>query len=94
MTKPKNPIYIPMWVETVILMEQDLDLLEISKVMWATYSHIHHIAKKFEELNWVTKEKIGRKNKYTFTEKGKVVAHNCKIFLNEMRNYIELRGKR
>lgn len=90
----KNPIFIPMWIETLILLEQGLDLLEISKIMWATYSHIHAIAKNFEELGWVIKEKIGRKNHYTFTESGKEVFFSCNIFMNSARNFIEPRGKK
>ena len=94
MTKPKNPIYVPMWIETLMLIRRDIDLLEISKIMWGTYSHIHHIAKKFEELGWVTKEKIGRKNKYTFTEEGNEVVQACQVFIWATKNYIELKGKK
>jgi len=82
-----------MWVETMILMKQGHGLLETSKIMWATYSHIHHIAKNFEEFGWVIKEKIGRKNKYTFTEEGEEVVKACEIFLHSTRKYIEPRGK-
>lgn len=94
MSKRKNPIIVPMWVETMILMKQGHGLLEISKIMWATYSHIHNIAKNVELYGWVTKEKVGRTNKYTFTEKGDEVVKACEIFLYSTRKYIEPRGKK
>lgn len=86
-----TPVYIPIWIELIVLMKQGNTEIKASKLLDATYSHIHKLAKMFEENKWVVKKKVGRINKFTFTEEGNKIANACGMFITECYPYIPKR---
>lgn len=90
----RRRIYVPIWIELIVLLRQGKSAIKSSNILWSTYSHIHNLTKEFEENNWVTKEKKGRVNKFTFTPEGNKVADACEQLLNVSYEFVKKRKKR
>lgn len=77
--------YIPHWMK-VLAHAENPNMLDISKKADITYSHVFQIARAFEKVGYVTREKIGRERKMKLTEKGERIRGLCLEFIKETEN--------
>ncbi len=82
-------IFIPVWMEMLVLMKKGLNMHQISVKMNRTYAHIHNLKKEFEVKNWIVDVGLrGRERIYTWTDIGNEVVYACKNFLE---TFVELK---
>ena len=88
-------MFLPLWVELIVLLRQGKSSIKASNLLWSTYSHIHKLTTEFENNGWVVKTKEGRVNKFEFTEEGNKVADACEKLLTVSYEYMKnKRGKK
>lgn len=83
--KKSNPVKVTIWMRALYHLESAPNASQLAMMVNCTYSHMIDILEIFGERGWVTVKKVGRENKYKFTEKGKLM-RNCVIpILVEMK---------
>ena len=89
MKDDKTAMFLPMWIEFLVLLKQGKTAIKSSNLLWSTYSHLHKLGKQFAEIGWLTIEKVGRVNEYTFTEEGLKVAEACEKLITVAYPYMK-----
>lgn len=69
-------IFFPKWIELMPLLE-DNNLYKVAFKINLTYSHASKVVQELENLGFLTKEKLGRELKITFTERGLKMKEMC-----------------
>jgi len=75
-------IFIPVWMEMLVLMKQGYNMHQISGMLCRTYSHIHKLKKAFLDKKWIVdKGRDGRERIIDWTDTGNEIVYACKNFL-------------
>ena len=86
-------MFLPLWINTLVLLKQGQSAHKITYILGTSYSHIHILTKQFVKNGWVIKEKVGRINTYKFTKEGNKVVKACEKLINVSHKYMNKRGR-